>query len=369
MEDIKNISDELLSVLNKNKESIIRINSEETGYDLHDIELLWGDLENYLLNCHALYDKSTQLWSQNNTLYQTWEESSKHLRLPWGKVLVCTPSNSIIPLLPIIISSFCSVGNQLIVAPSRKVLKTTELILNHIQPILTQNNWKITLFKGGGRAALDEFIEKSKIDLLYFQGSSRNRVNVYTRCISNGIDIIFEGEGNQVTIIDEIPASQSITAVAETIRNAKMFCKGQLCTSPNVVFIHKNIATPLIVEYKKLATDCNYYKMEEIKSLINSESFSPVLNFAEYSNLEEVIDLLKSNYRYGLQISIFGNRTDRLEKCLLSEIHFSRLTINMNPTIQNSLLPWGGYKKSGYSPVVNFFEKATKKIIIEYGQS
>jgi len=369
MEDIKIISSELLSVLNENKESIIQINSEETGYDLQDIELLWSDLENYLLNCHFLYEKSTRSWSKNSTLYQTWEENSKHLRLPWGKVLVCTPSNSIIPLLPIIITSFCSVGNQLILAPSRKVLRTAEFILNHIQPILTKNNWKISLFKGGGEAALDEYIENSKVDLLYFQGSSKNRVSVYTKCISNGIEIIFEGEGNQVTVIDEIPASQSIVKVAKTICDAKMMCKGQLCTSPNVVFINENIADSLIEAYKKLTEDYREYKLDEIKSLINSESFSQVLNFAEYSVLEEVVDNLKSNYKYGLQISVFGNKTDDLEKYLLSEIHFSRLTVNMNPTIQNSLLPWGGFRKSGYSPVVNFFEKATKNIIIEYGQN
>lgn len=83
-----------------------------------------------------------------------------------------------------------------------------------------------------------------------------------------------------------------------------------------------------------------------------------------YNDLNYVLHLLKTYWKYGLQISLFTKSKNTIDK-IKREIHVGRITININPTYQNSLLPWGGYKLSGFSYVMNFLEKATKPVIIE----
>jgi len=396
-----------LGKLKNAKEELINLYARETHYKLEDIKILWRDLETFLNNFEKLLSYTKKLWKTEEEMYCNWE-SVKILRVPWGKILYFAPSNSIIPLLPIISYVFTYMGNELTLVPSRKTVKTAIKIYEIINPLL---NYKLKIYTRGGKAAIEEYVKAKKVDLVYFQGSSKNKFDIYTACLSSNVDIIFEGEGNTLVIIDE--TIDSLEQVAKIIFNSKLFCNGQLCTTPNVVFIQDSIFDPFISEYKKLIPKgyCvrlinsnaekkiknllnnlrnrtyNWYlsceignsqgipigifvlhTRELIKEFINREIFSPILLTAPYKNHYELLKLIQGiEYDYGLQISIFSKENNLLDK-LAKVLKIFRVTWNLNPVYQNSLLPWGGYKRSGHSFPENFLNKAVRKVLIERGR-
>jgi acyl-CoA reductase-like NAD-dependent aldehyde dehydrogenase len=293
---------------------------------------------------------------------------AQYVKVPWGNVLLCSPSNSVIPVVPALITGFCSVGNNLIVAPSRKSIKTSRFVFDLLKNIC--KDWSFEFFDKGGENAIKEYVLNNKVKLLYFQGSSKNRTNIYSECIKSGVDLIFEGEGNQITIIEDIPDNSNINNLTTIIHKAKTVCNGQLCTAPNTVFISKHVLNLFIESYKKIDNNMEVFDFEnitkkEIESILNNEILSVKLRLIAYENFDAVIKSINLNYHFGLQVSFFGKSQDEWKEKILKNIPVGRLTLNMNPIYQNSLLPWGGYNKSGYSNVVNILEKATKFVIIE----
>jgi len=391
--------------LNEKKVMIIPMFRKESGYDEEDIEMLWIDQIRFVENFIDLITSISDIWNKKSVLYQKWEKFSKYERVPWGKVLICSPANAPIPLIIILLVSFVSMRNEVILSPSRRTIKTARLLFNIFKDSI-KNKDIISFYDKGCKNAIKEYVETGKVNLLYFQGSSKFRDEIYSIAYSNGVDVIFEGEGNVVAIVDE---DCIIEEAVKKLFKAKKFCGGQMCTSPNVIFVHNRILNT----FKKLFSDTsveskpisimnmeriawvkslidkgklqghmrgiypqnqNYTgirptlieisKLEYIKFYLNIELFSPYVFIVSYDDLNEVFQLLKNYWKYGLQISIFTKNRNLIDK-IKREIHVGRITINMNPTYQNSLLPWGGYKLSGFSYVMNFLEKATRPIIIE----
>lgn len=404
-EDLFKIKTTLL----ERKRMIISTFKEETMYDTNDIEYLWADLLNFIDNFLILWEKTKEKWYKESSFYQVWEPHSEYRRIPWGKVLLCSPGNAPIPIIPIILLSFGAVGNEIVLCPSRKTSKTAKLLYETIESIIGYK-CHMTLYEGGCQKALQEFVESGKVKLLYFQGGSKFKGEIYKIAYSRGVDVIFEGEGNVVTILGDDFTEETLKSTVEKIFEAKKFCGGQMCTAPNTIFLHKNISTRFINQFVGLSENSELIQslrteqMKWIKSLINDgvnknyiadiyppnyisnlgvrptliklsslihvkdylnkELFSPFAFLTEYDKIEDVARILESNWMYGLQISLFSYNKNILNN-ILSSVTFARVTLNMNPVYQNSLLPWGGYKLSGYSYVTNFLEKATKPIIME----
>jgi len=387
------------------KEVIISTFINETSYPMEDVHMLWQDMIKFIENFLDLKNEVLTMWGKESILYRKWKINSTYAREAWGRVLICSPGNAPIPLIPIMLLSFSAMGNEIILCPSRKTLKTAKLLYECINRYIG-NKINITFYDKGCKNAISEFVETGKVHLLYFQGGSKFRNEIYSIAYSNGVDVIFEGEGNVVAIVDE---DCIIEDAVKNLSRSKKFCGGQICTSPNVIFVHNRVLNT----FKKLFSDTsvenkpisimnmeriarvkslidkgklqghvkgiypqnqNYTsirptlieisKLEYIKFYLNIELFSPYVFIVSYDDLNEVLQLLKNYWKYGLQISIFTKNRNLIDR-IKREIHIGRITINMNPTYQNSLLPWGGYKLSGFSYVMNFLEKATKPIIIE----
>lgn len=346
----------MFSLLNENKDSIIETYSKETSYSKSDIELLWGDLETYLLNFNKAFDKKEEVWNIEKSMYQKFEENSLLIRKKHGKVLICLPYNAVVPLLPIFLISFCVFGNNVILSPSRRTLGTTKLFLNILEELFEQNQFSIELFEEGGQKAIEQFVVNRKVELLFFQGSSKNREDIYSKCVSSNVELIYEGEGNQISIIDNYISK-------EKIEQWLSFCNGKLCTTPKILFINESLYNDFNSSIQSNLTDYNFFELNNVDNLNNIAENT--IYYVKYSSIKDVVYLIQNNYDYGLQVSIFSENPDSIIELLVRNLNLSRITVNMNPTFQNSLLPWGGYKKSGYSRVSDFFDKATKTIIIE----
>lgn len=391
------------------KNLIVSIFKEETMFDVNDTELLWKDLLNFIDNFLALTEKTVDKWNAETKFYQIWERHSEYRRIPWGRVLICSPGNAPIPLIPIMLLSFAAFDNEIILCPNRKTQKTARLLYEIIDSIIG-SKCVIVFYERGCQNALKEFVNTSKVDLLYFQGGSKFRDEIYKVAYSNGVEVIFEGEGNVVAIVGSDINMKTLDKVTEKLFEAKKICAGQMCTSPNMIFIHRDISINFINKYIDLSSNCDFLplmkigQIEWIRSLItagisknyikkvhpenytngfgikpalitlshiahaenylNIELFSPLAFLVGYNEIEDVITILKSSWKYGLQISLFSYDKNLVAK-ILSSLTFARITLNISPVYQNSLLPWGGYKLSGFSYVVNFLEKTTRPISIE----
>jgi len=218
------------------------------------------------------FTKATfNIWGGESTLYQKWEFNSTYDRVPWGRVLICSPGNAPIPLIPIMLLSFSAVGNEIILSPSRKTLNTAKLLFECISRCI-KSKIEITFYDKGCKNAIKEYIGTGKVNLLYFQGGSKFRNEIYNIAYSNGVEVIFEGEGNVVAIIEKDCAIES--TVKELVE-AKKFCGGQMCTSPNMIFVHESILDVFKELFLKWSAKCNpisVMRMEQIKwveSLIN----------------------------------------------------------------------------------------------------
>jgi len=350
---------QMLEILNTNKDLIIQKYAIETNYSIKDIELLWTDLQIYLTHFTEAFENKQVLWEFEKTMYQSFETNSFFIRKKHGNVLICMPYNAVIPLLPIFLISFCVFGNSLILSPSRKTLETSKIILNVLKDLFDRNQFRIELYENGGENAIKQFVLNRKVDLLFFQGSSKNRNEIYYKCINNNVELIYEGEGNQISIIDSL-------ITLGTINEWLSFCNGRLCTTPKIIFINSILFENLHTSFENESNDYDFVLLNEGVDINNNTD--KTVYISEYNEINEVILYIQNNYEYGLQVSVFSENPTRIVESLTNELNISRVTVNMHPTFQNSLLPWGGYKKSGYSRVCDFFDKATKTIIVESKQ-
>lgn len=400
---------ELKAKLLYKKDILVSTFKEETMYCDKDIECLWEDLMNFIDNFLSLMEKILNKWDTEAKFYQTWERHSKYMRIPWGKVLICSPGNAPIPLIPMQLLSFATFGNEIILSPNRKTQKTAKLLYEIVEEIIG-HRFTMMFYENGCKNALKKFVETGKVDLLYYLGSSKFRNEIYIAAYSNGVDVIYEGEGNVVAIIGSDINAETMSDIIENLFSSKTFCGGQMCTSPNTIFIHKDISSDFINKYIDLGNTSEYIssitkgQIDQIKSLINNgiskgyitkihpenytndlgikpslieisnincmnnylnfELYSPLAFFVEYDDMKDVIKILKRYWKFGLQVSLFSH-DESLATEIINSLATARITQNMNPTYQNSLLPWGCYKLSGFSQVINFLEKASKPIIVE----
>lgn len=100
-------------------------------------------------------------------------------------------------------------------------------------------NWKFSLWEQGGETAIKNYVSDN-LELLFFQGSSRNRNDIYKCCVENGVDLIYEGEGNIITIVDNYTRSSDSEFSLDHLKSVKKFCNGQLCTTPFLYFVQSN---------------------------------------------------------------------------------------------------------------------------------
>ena len=349
----------------ENKHKLMDVYTKEVGYTFGDVNLLFEDLIKFITGFEKLWSKMLKVWFSEESFYNDWE-NAKLSRAPWGKVLICSPYNSVIPLIPIFIISFCSMGNEVILVPSRKSMNTTILLFDILKKVFATLDWDFRLILKEEGYSLWKIIESQNVNLLYYQGSSKSRSDIYNNCINLGVDLIYEGEGNQVTIIED-PIDSDLHDLVNILVTSKKFCNGQLCTTPNIIFIQSSKINAFLQSNESVARENIVYNLmdEKVRKLLNLAPCTNELFLVEYDNFDILLQFLRINYKYGLQVTLFSQRPEPLQNKILKVIQTSRLVINKDPTYQNSLLPWGGYRYSGLSRVQNFLEKGVKTVVIE----
>jgi len=364
--------EEFVCHIKSNHDRLFELVAHESQYDKHDFSFLWADMLHFL----ELFPKSVQdLATIQRDMTIATEKVCKGASLqwlPWGKVLFCPASNAVIPVVPSTVLSLLICGNSVVIAPSRRTLASVK----HIIAIFKQcfQNWEksISFSERGGRQAIAQFVEGRRVRLLWFQGDSTHRSMVAQKCMDNSVDFIYEGSGNCLTIIDYPDGTEKIAEAARTIVRAAMICRGQLCTTPRVVFIRHNClkefkehlvtSASSILSHRKLVF-CEHSADAIPANVLEEEHSDGRIYLITFETKQEILNCLL-NYRFGIQLAFFTDETSDSIIHLFSKINVSRYLFNVSPVFQRSAVAWGGYGFSGPNPVSTLLNKSLRTVVV-----
>jgi acyl-CoA reductase-like NAD-dependent aldehyde dehydrogenase len=312
---------------------------------------------------------------------------------PHGRVLLVIPANAPLPLAIILPLSFVAAGNHVAVAASSGArtlaLRLAGLVRRHVPD-------RMEIWPHGVQAAVDATLSAEVIDLLYFMGSSALRASVYGRAAEAGVTVIYEGQGLGVAIVDGRLSDERLAHAAQAVALSKTRWGGQMCSAPNAVLVERAdlrrfsdafdaaaAKMPLSASLSEVLDQdvgvgiaslpggasllsrraAALVEVDDLAAAAKTEIFGPSAYLVCYDDAEAALRTI-DNLRHRLQLSVFSDDPGFVERAI-SATRLARYTVNRVPSVQNPLLPWGNFGKSGTSWVLNFFEKARVEAIVE----
>lgn len=379
-----------LDMLNKLKKIIIENNDliENALYeDLHK-----SKTESYMTEIGmALSEindaiKHLKKWSKVKkvkTLLANFPAKSYIIKEPYGNVLIISPWNypfllSINPLI-----SAIAAGNTAIIKPSEYSVNTSNVLFKIINENFDEEYLKVIL---GGIEETTELL-KQKFDLIFFTGSPRVGKIVMSAASNNLTKVILELGGKSPVIVDD---TTNLKIAAKRIAFGKFLNAGQTCVAPDFLIVKKNAKKELIdylleeieeisktSEYchiiSKNAVDCLNSLIDDNKviyrgkisgkrmepvildnvtfadKVMQEEIFGPILPIMEYSDEEDLVEVLKdyqNQTSYPLAFYIFSTNKKFIKE--LMKLRFGGGCINDTINhLASHELPFGGIGNSG----------------------
>jgi acyl-CoA reductase-like NAD-dependent aldehyde dehydrogenase len=374
-----------ISLLQPYRKHVVAAAAAACRVGIKGADALWADLERYLSVAPQLVadlDARTALAAAQTTCINP---RAVLRRMPWGTVMFTVPSNAPVPLAFIVPLSLLAVGNQVVIATPSSVRAVVEML---VEPLLTHAGpQRVTIAAGGVREALNDYIETGRADALYFTGSSEHFASVAQRCADAGVELIYEGSGNPVSIVDDTLDPADLDRVAAQVTRSLTFANGLVCTSPNVLTVHACIfddvcraidrhyahqppSMPVdqLVSARSADDPDNMawrIPSPSLKSAQHSEVFGPAVHVVRYADWDDLLaDLRRERFR--LQVALYS-RSEARWRQLQSVTTFARYCWNMPSCDQDPALAWGNYGRSGSSAVADFMEKGVRSVIVEEG--
>lgn len=313
---------------------------------------------------------------------------------PYGVTTIFSAWNSQYLTLIMPLVSALSAGNTIIAKPSEMspyAAKVVELILSEL------DDGVVCVIQGGADVCVE--ILKHRSDLIIFTGSPQKGRDVARAASEYLTPCILELGGQNPVIVD---ASADITNAAINLVNGRTFFTGQVCLSPEYIFVHSSIRDRLIQEMRRIVNEFysstpekspdfgrvinefhtkrlsdlfqnpggklvyggknfsienrfvepTLYEFETIpemkkSKLTENEIFGPIQYLVPYSDIKDCIDYINSKEK-PLVLYYFGkdnNNKEMIKKCTSSGAFVTNDTI---VHFANHYLPFGGVGNSGY---------------------
>ena len=331
---------------------------------------------------------------------------------PYGTVLIVGPYNYPFQLVIEPLIGAISAGNCAVIKPSELTPNVSKIVKKIISETFDENY--IRCVEGG--IDTNTALTSSPFDYIFFTGSPRVAKIIMKAAAQHLTPVTLELGGKSPVIVDE---SANISVSARRIIWGKTVNAGQTCIAPDYVYVHENVKEKLISEMINAIKEfygenpeesenfghiINERHFDRITSIIDKDShgiiyggrynkkdlyidptlidisfpssaameeeiFGPVLPIISYSNLNKVIDDIKSKPK-PLALYIFSENK-QVQKKLLSEI--SSGGVSVNDTLMhcvNPNLPFGGVGNSGigsYHGKYSFDTFSHKKSVSEKG--
>lgn len=275
---------------------------------------------------------------------------------PWGRCLVCTPANAPAPLALVLPLALVAAGNQVVLAPSGKA-RGTALRLGRL---VAETVGGVVLWDGRVRDAIAALM--GDIDLVYYLGGSSAFPDLAAGCARAGVELIYEGEGNGVAVIDQ---GMPLAAAVPALIAAKNAFGGRMCSAPNAIAVPRGQAAAFTAAWHRHAAAPPLTPAASLAAAVERELFRPEAFLVEYADWRALGRELAA-VRHRLQLSIFSRDEARIEE-LVAATRFARYTVNRCPIDQDPVLPWGGYGRSGRADVLDFYRKGLRRVVVERG--
>lgn len=392
MDERASYARKLIDLLNQKKDEIALLTTREMGKPLHeareDIEFEVEFIRWYADNVEKALGE-TVVKEDASAIYKTVYE-------PWGVCASIAPWNFPITMASTGITAQLLAGNTVIFKPSENSTLSQKLFVDLFnQTGLPEGVLQCVIGAGDVGAALVD----SDIDLVWFTGSTAVGQQIYKKCAEKFIKPLLELGGSSPAVVF---ADCDLEKTVATIKSARYFNSGQVCSSVKRVYVEKSlfdqfvaalaktIQNPRIgnpegdVEFGPLVTkkqlellvsqvddavqkgarivvggmkptdsslaNGNFYLPTLLTGVtsdmrvLTEEVFGPVLPIIPFESESEAIDFANAT-PYGLTAEVFTKDIEKANR-VASRIQAGGVSINMDISY-NPDSPIGGFKKSG----------------------
>ena len=311
---------------------------------------------------------------------------------PLGTVGIIAPWNFPVGLIFYPLASIFAAGNRAMVKPSEITPATANIIKEGVEKYFDIS--ELAVITGG--PSVGEQFSGLKLDHLLFIGSNRVAKKVAAQAAKNLVPTTLELGGKSPTIIG---TNVNMTLAAERILFSKTLNAGQICLSPDYIFVkkdeEKNLISELQKAYSKFFPEPNSHnqtsmvnkhhlkrmnsylldatkKGAKVESLgknddlnrnmlstkivtevndgmdvMKHEIFGPILPIMTYDSISDVVDYINKNDN-PLGLYYFG-RSQSEQNFVINNTRSGGVTVNDTMFhILQSRLPFGGVGQSGH---------------------
>ena len=311
---------------------------------------------------------------------------------PLGTVGIIAPWNFPVGLIFYPLASIFAAGNRAMVKPSEITPATANIIKEGVEKYFDIS--ELAVITGG--PSVGEQFSGLKLDHLLFIGSNRVAKKVASQAAKNLVPTTLELGGKSPTIIG---TNANMALAAERILFSKTLNAGQICLSPDYIFVKKDEERNLISELQKAYSKffpepnshnqtsmvnkhhlkrMNSYLLDATKKgakveslgknddlnrnmlstkivtevndgmdVMKHEIFGPVLPIMTYDSISDVVDYINKNDN-PLGLYYFG-RSQSEQNFVINNTRSGGVTVNDTMFhILQSRLPFGGVGQSGH---------------------
>ena len=311
---------------------------------------------------------------------------------PLGTVGIIAPWNFPVGMIFYPAASVLAAGNRIIAKPSEFTPQTAQLIKDAVAKYFDESEFAVVL---GGPEVGAEFTALP-LDHLLYTGSGRVARKVVANAAQNLVPTTLELGGKSPTIIGK---DADLSLAAKRIMFVKTLNAGQICLSPDYVFLPRGMEETFINElqkafnefypdgneadYTSMVNETHFQRMQsymtdaqekgaKVHSLgsfdssekntittkvlmgvndsmqvMKDEIFGPLLPIMVYDEISEAINYINKN-DHPLGLYYFGNTKQEQEK-VIKNTRSGGVTINDAMFhLMQSQLPFGGVGPSGY---------------------
>ena len=311
---------------------------------------------------------------------------------PLGTVGIIAPWNFPVGLIFYPLASIFAAGNRAMVKPSEITPATANIIKEGVEKYFDIS--ELAVITGG--PSVGEQFSGLKLDHLLFIGSNRVAKKVAAQAAKNLVPTTLELGGKSPTIIG---TNANMALAAERILFSKTLNAGQICLSPDYIFVKKDEKRNLISELQKAYSKffpepnshnqtsmvnkhhlkrMNSYLLDATKKgatveslgknddldrnmistkivtevndgmdVMKHEIFGPILPIMTYDSISDVVDYINKNDN-PLGLYYFG-RSQSEQNFVINNTRSGGVTVNDTMFhILQSRLPFGGVGQSGH---------------------
>ena len=374
-EALNTYESDLLTALQKDlRKNTYEAYTAEIGFVIHEIEYHIKHLSKWTRPEKV----RTSLFNQLGT--------SHIYREPYGTALIISPWNYPVQLLFAPLVGAISAGNCAVLKPSEIAPATAIVIQKLIESVFDKRY--IAVVEGGVPETTD--LLKEKFDYIFYTGSTHVGRIIMESAAKHLTPVTLELGGKSPTIVDK---SANIPVTARRIVLAKTMNSGQICTSPDYVFVHekvkdifiKNVQEALLSFYGKniqqspdFARIINKQHHKRLTShlekatilhggmydaddlfieptlvagdwespLMQEEIFGPILPIFSYHKSNEIIKAINAHPK-PLALYLYAEDKD-LQQKVITETSSGGVAINDSVMqVASDTLPFGGVGESG----------------------